>query len=313
MRNLRKQLPPLSSLVVFEAAARYLSFTRAAAELNITQTAVSRQIRALESNLGVSLFTRLHRAIQLTREGKKLLRTVTISLEYLASTVAELRTIESHSHITVVATLAIASFWLIPHLAKFREAFPDIEVRVLATDQEIEYIDEPFDVALRYGSGHWPGCKAQYLGRAEVFPVCSPVYLIDHPIDNIDELLDQTLLYLDDPRWDWIDWPIWLAQHDVHRKPLKHTLKINSYPLLIQAALAGQGIALGWSYLIDHLLADGSLVKPIEAMLTAPHSFYLTTPNHKPTPVAVEDFCEWVLREFVSNTAGTVAAVKEKG
>lgn len=300
MRNLRQQLPPLTSLVVFEAAARYLSFTRAAMELNITQAAVSRQIKALEKNLGVPLFTRQHRALTLTREGKKLLRTVTISLEYLANTVAELRTTETNSHIVVVATLAIASFWLIPRLPKFREQFPDIEVRVLATDQEIEQIDETFDVALRYGNGTWPGVKSRYLGRAEIFPVCSPAYLAKNPFNTLDEMFQQTLLYLEDPRWDWIDWPIWLAEHDIQQPVVKRKLKINSYSLLIQAALAGQGVALGWSYLVDHLLADNSLIKPIDASLTAPHGFYLATPDHKPAAAAVEDFCDWVLGEFGS-------------
>jgi DNA-binding transcriptional LysR family regulator len=299
MRNLRKQLPPLSSLVVFEAAARHLSFTRAALELNITQAAVSRQIRSLEDNLGVALFTRLHRTIQLTAPGKKLLRTVTISLEYLADTVGELRSGGSDIiHITVVATLAVASFWLIPRLPKFRVMFPDIEVRVLATDQEIEQISESFDAGIRYGAGHWPGMTARLLGGAEIFPVCSPGYLSRHPFASIDGLLEQTLLYQEDPRWDWIDWPIWLAELDMRGSQVRHSLKINSYSLLIQAAIAGQGVALGWSHLVDHLLAAGSLVRPIDATLSTRHSFYLVTPDNQLTAAHGGAFCDWVTAEF---------------
>jgi DNA-binding transcriptional LysR family regulator len=300
MRNLRKQLPPLTSLVVFEAAARHLSFTRAAAELNITQAAVSRQIRMLESNLGVVLFTRLHRTVQLTAQGRKLLHTVTISLQYLAATVADLRDSDGNAApITVVATLAVASLWLIPRLAKFREEiFPDIEVRVLATDQEIEQIGDEFDVAIRYGTGHWPGLRSRFLGQAEIFPVCSPDYLNRHPFTDIDGLLDQTLLYQEDSRWNWMDWPIWLAELGGVGKTARRKLKINSYPLLIQAALAGQGVALGWSCLIDHLLTEGSLVRPIGATLTTHHSFYLVTGDYKIMPARLDAFCDWVVAEF---------------
>ena len=296
MRNLRKQLPPLTSLVVFEAAARQLSFTRAATELNITQAAVSRQIKALEKNLGTPLFIRLHRAIALTDEGKKLHRSVTVSLQYLAATVSELRS-RQQIPITVVTTLAIASFWLLPRLTEFRSTFPDTEVRVLATDHEIDQVTEQFDVCIRYGSGHWPGFRTYFLGQAEIFPVCSPDYLAKHPLQFVAELPHHTLLYLDDIRWDWIDWPIWLAQQDIHYEPIRHTLKINSYPLLIQAALAGQGIALGWSYLVDHLLADKSLIKPITATMLAPYGFYLVIPDDQPTPNSVDDFCDWILAE----------------
>jgi DNA-binding transcriptional LysR family regulator len=304
MRNLRKQLPPLTSLVVFEAVARQLSFTRAALELNITQAAVSRQIRSLEENLGVALFTRLHRTIQLTPAGKKLLRTVTISLEYLADTVGELRTGSGTGagYITVVATLAVASFWLLPRLAKFRAAFADIEVRVLATDQEIEQISEPFDAGIRYGAGYWPGMSARFLGQAEIFPVCSPDYLRRQPFADIDGLLEQTLLYQEDSRWDWIDWPIWLAELDIGggSSNIRQSLKINSYSLLIQAAVAGQGVALGWSHLIDQLLADGSLVRPIDATLRTRHGFYLVTPAGRMTSAPAEAFCDWVAAEFAS-------------
>lgn len=298
MQNLRKLLPPLTALVVFEAAARHLSFTRAALELNITQAAVSRQIRSLENNLGVALFTRLHRHIELTGEGVSLLRTVTISLEYLAETVAELRGVETGSHITVITTHAVASFWLIPRLAKFREAFPDSDVRVLATDYEIEQVNETFDVGIRYGSGLWPGLKLRRLGQPEIFPVCSPDYLAEHPFSTLDELLDETLLHQDDFRWDWIDWPIWLAELGVKSNTGKKSLKINSYPLLIQAALAGQGVALGWQYLVDHLLASGSLIRPVDTALLSRHSFFLVTPENKPASKRVGDFCSWIEAEF---------------
>ena len=298
MRNLRKQLPPLASLVVFEAAARHLSFTRAAQELNITQAAVSRQIRTLESNLGVALFTRLHRNIALTDQGKTLVRTVAISLQYLADTVAELRAPETRSHITVVTTHAFASLWLIPRLENFRDAFPEINVRLLATDQEMEQFNEAYDVCIRYGSGHWTNCNIHHLGPSEIFPVCSPDYLAKHRFTHLEQLLEHTLLCQDDLRWDWVDWPLWLAELGLKHRSPKNSLKMNSYPLLIQAATAGQGIALGWRYLVDDLLTDGSLVRPLDICLPTRHSFYVLTLDQSPVLTQAEIFCEWVVSEF---------------
>jgi len=298
MQNLRQQLPPLTALVVFEAAARHLSFTAAAGELNITQAAVSRQIRSLEANLQVALFTRQHRRVELTDAGKKLLRTVTISLEYLLQTVNELRGTDIRQEITVVATHAVASFCLIPRLAKFRQFFPDCEVHVFATDQELEQVNEAFDVAIRYGSGLWPGFTLQDLGQSEIFPVCSADYLHQHPFSTVDELIQQTLLMQHDFRWDWLDWPIWLAECGLKNKLLSNKLQINSYPLLIQAALNGQGVALGWHYLINDYLSAGSLVKPVDISLPSHHHFYLAIPENKPVPALVEEFCRWIMAEL---------------
>lgn len=304
MANLRQQLPPLTALVAFEAAARRCSFTRAAQELNITQAAVSRQIRLLESNLGVSLFHRLHRSVTLTTEGERLLHTVRVALEYLADGVAQIR-IQSRAArktlITVVVSHAVASFWLLPRLWQFQAKFSALEVQVLATDQELEQLEQSFDIAIRYGAGNWPGLNARYLGTPEIVTVCSPAYFDRNPFCQPEQLVQQTLLCQDDLRWDWLDWPIWLAELGIKNKIPHHKLTFNTYPLVIQAALAGQGVALGWRYLVDDLLADGSLIQPLTLSLTSPHQFYLVTPeNTIPAPEIpeIKEMCDWITAEF---------------
>lgn len=292
------QLPPLSSLVVFESAARQLSFTLAAREMNVTQAAVSRQIRSLEENLGTPLFTRSHRAVQLTAEGRRFRHAVAMGLEHIASAAGDIRSIISGPKLTIAADLSVASLWLMPRISRFRGVEPEVEVRVLATDQEIGEIDEHIDAAIQYGDGTWPNFRARFLFGEEVFPVCSPEYLAGRPaLSTPGDLLAETLLYLDDDHWNWVDWRAWLSDKGVHVPPSQQGLQVNNYPMLIQAARDGQGIALGWRHLVDELLATGVLVRPIDTSLRTSRAFYLVTAADRAPTAETLAFCEWVLAE----------------
>ena len=296
-----RNLPALSLLTTFEIAARHLSFTEAAAELCITQGAVSRQIRALEMQIGVPLFNRLHRALSLTAEGARLLETVESNLSELTACVTEIRSSSAIPQLTVGASVSFAYFWLMPRLEKFNNAFPDIDLRVLATDQTLDPSRDTADIAILYGDGKWPGLQANRLFGERVYPVCSPAYLRARPdFSQPASLTDQTLLHLDGGGgiWGSVDWPVWLRAHQISGQPGRRGIRMNNYPMLIKAAMADRGVALGWSYIVDEMILEGVLVKPIDLTLETQNGYYLVASRNSDQNASVKAFRGWILEEI---------------
>ena len=302
------RLPKLSSLLMFESAARHKSFTLAARELEVTQAAVSQKVRALEGELGILLFKRLHRGLELTREGGRLQRAVSMVFEHLAVTTDELRAAAQPTRITVGVTFAVATFWLVPPLPRFRALHPHIDLHVTATDRGFEQIAHQVDAGIAYGMGHWPGFRSTLLRQGEVFPVCSPDYLRRRPpISGVEQLRHESLLSIDDDRPGLMDWPLWFAEQGIKGYSSGRNLKINSHPLLMQAACEGQGIALGWALLCDDLLRKGKLRRPLAASVRTPRAFYLVTSERR-NGEEVSAFREWVLAQFPPAAAGAPRA-----
>ena len=298
MQSLGSKLPPLKSLVAFEASARHLSLTRAAKELGISREAVSRQIRVLENHVGVKLFDRLHRAVALTPSGMKFQSVVQESLENIAYVTGAIRRPSRPFKITVSATIAIASFWLTPRLARFRSKYPNVEIHVAISDTPKDLKADGIDVGLRYGDGNWRGLKALRLFGIYSFPVCAPDYLEGAaPLNAPDDLLNHNLVNLDGAAHASEDWSWWLKGHDVSVPKSFKTLGFDSYDNVIQAALECQGVALGFSSLVTDLIAEGRLVRPIDAELTKGLAVFLVIPNAlKPAP-RVQNFIDWILDE----------------
>lgn len=298
MQSLRSKLPPMNSLVAFEAVARHLSFTRAAQELLVSREAASRQIRNLESHLGIKLFVRLYRALELTEAGRELQSVVGESLANIARTAGTLQRAGRPSKIAVTATIAIASFWLTPRLPRFRAMHPDAEIRVIVSDAPVGMVAESFDVGLRYGDGNWPGHMATRLFDVESFPVCSPGYLKSAaPIRAPADLLEHTLLNLDGTPHSLEDWNWWLVESGVHMPASYQALGFDSYANVIQAALDGQGIALGFSRIVDDLVLRGDLVRPIQSTLSKGCAVYLVVPTGVSLGPVAQEFFDWVLAE----------------
>ncbi|WP_161958743.1 transcriptional regulator GcvA [Ferruginivarius sediminum] len=303
--RLHKSLPSVGALVAFEAAARHLSITQAARELGLTQAAVSRKVRGLEDDLGVTLFRRLHRAMRLTSEGERLQAAVSGGLHRIAETAGYLRQQGSAAQISVSTSIAFATFWLMPRIPKFRAAYPDIELRITAFDPYVDPGHDGVDAAIRYGSGNWPGLRTQRLFDEEIFPVCSPGYLSEHPeLSDVDALKQQTLLHLDVAYHSWIDWGTWFREMGEQPPPGRRGLQFNTYTLLIQAATAGQGVALGWRHLVDDFLDAGALIRPLDASLHSQGAYYVVRPDNSETPPEVETFTDWVLREAEASGDG---------
>ena len=293
-------LPALSQLHTFEAVSRRLSFSAAADELCLTQSAVSRQIKSLEEDLGWPLFLRKHRAIELTPEGRQLFEAVTRSLDGIAGCVSSLRRDIGTPQITVAASVAFSYYWLMPRLERFSERCPNIDLRVLATDQKLDLDRADADIAVLYGDGKWEGVAVQRLFGERVYPVCSPGYLRNHPeLHRPGDLLDQTLLHLEGGGtiWGAVDWQVWLVQKGVTGQPVRRGIRLNSYPMVLQAAEAGRGVALGWSYITDAMLAAGQLVSLFENPLETRFSYYIGTPADKISNPVVSEFTQWMLEE----------------
>ncbi len=298
MRNLRTRLPPLNSLVAFEASARLLSFTGAGRELGVSREAVSRQIRILESHLGAPLFERRHRSLELTAAGTSFSASVARHLDGIARAASALGRDEAPARVAVTATVAIASFWLTPRLPGFRAAHPGLEIRIAVSDAPVEEAMEGADLGLRYGAGQWAGLSARHLFDVDSSPVCTPGYLeTAPPLRRPADLTDHSLLNLDGTAHALEDWRWWLDGAGVRQTGKLAILGFDNYANVIQAALDGQGVALGFGGVVDELLTRGDLVRPLAERLSKGGAVYLVTDPEAPLSPSARDFHDWVLAE----------------
>jgi len=290
-------LPPLNSLVAFEAAARHLSFTLAARELNVTQGAISRQIRLLEDYLSTALFTRTTREINLTASGSQYYESVRDTLQQIAHATAGMLHWQGARQVTVVTSTAMASLWLLPLVSEFQRQNEEIDLRIIATDQVSDFSRLDCDLALYYCSTPPKNMKVTPLFNEEIFPVCSPAFLAQHPeIHTLEQLEACTWLWFEDPQRDWIGWKEWFQRLGYQAPEPRRRININSYSMLIQSALAGQGIALAWSGLLSNHLQTGDLVRPTQTTLCTDAQFCLLEPQGRPPHrQSVERFRQWLM------------------
>nr|WP_298164873.1 LysR substrate-binding domain-containing protein [uncultured Pseudomonas sp.] len=293
-------LPPLNSLVAFEAAARHLSFTLAASELNVTQGAISRQVRLLEDYLGKSLFERTTRAMSLTPTGSRYYDTAHEVLLQLAGATGEIRNWRGEQQVTVATSTAMASLWLLPKVAEFQRDHEEIDLRIIAHDHVKDYSRLDCDLALYYCRTAPKDMQVTPLFSEEVYPVCSPAYLAKHPeLRGIEQLAGCTWLWLEDPHRDWIGWPEWFRRSGLAVLEPRNRIKINSYSMLIQSALNGQGVALAWNNLINDHLETGALVRPVKEVLATEAQFCLLEPLGRSTNrQSVRQFRNWLMTEL---------------
>ncbi len=294
------RLPPLNLLATFEAAARHLSFTKAGEECFVTQSAVSRQMKALEDQLGAALFTRRHRALALTDDGRRLFETCSGMLKQLRATVAQIRAPAGRQVLALTTTPGIASLWLIPRLARFTNAHPGIDVRIDATLRRRDLAADGFDVAIRYGRADSP--RGAPLGGESMQPVCSPALVRDktRPLKVPADLRMHTLLQVVIPPGtnmplEWDPWLQAVGLPDLHPAA---TLSFSNYDEAIAAALSGQGVALGRRPLIDSLLKGRKLVAPFTGTVASPRAYYLVVEPGARAKPAVQAFERWLLAQL---------------
>lgn len=293
-----RKLPPLNALPCFEAAARHLNFSKAADELSVTPGAISRAIKNLEDQLNVMLFERGTRTVRLTAVGEPYARAVRDMLDQLAAATALATTRRSDSTLNVSTSDGFAGRWLVPRLYRFHRAHSDIDVRVATTGKLTNFLGDGIDIAVRYGSGNYPGLTSEFLTDEEVFPVCSPKLLKGaHPLRRPEDLKHHTLIRDTYP----INWAAWLASAKVKGVDANSGLMFDSYTFAVEAAAQGEGVVLGRTLLVAADLAAGRLLRPFKHSLKGVASFYVVYPPDAIRQRKVRAFRDWLLAEVAAD------------
>jgi putative choline sulfate-utilization transcription factor len=316
MADATRILPSLDLLKGFEAAARHLNFTKAADELFLTQSAVSRQIQALEERLGVRLFVRKRRGLALTDEGDRLFRAVSAALGQVQEVVESLSQRPAGERVTITSTMAFSALWLIPRLGDFHRLYPEVDVRISANDRILNLERERIDVSVRYSSAHAAPKGAVWLFDEEVLPVCSPALIerTGRPLRRPQDLAHYVLLHLDDRDTPspWLSWSTWFDSVGMRGVKPAGSLGFNYFDQIVRAALVGQGVALGRLPLIAELLQDGSLIAPLDGRARTDWAYWLVRAAHARGRAHIERFCEWLLAAARAGPLSGSAEVKPR-
>jgi LysR family glycine cleavage system transcriptional activator len=292
-----QHLPPLAALRTFEAAARHQNFSRAANELHLTHGAISHQIKALERELGVALFHRKNRGVQLTEPGRTLAATVRHAMDRIVRGIEEVRGRPQRA-LTVSVLPAFATHWLIPRLADFDSRHPDIDINIRASPLLTDFASEDVDLAVRYGGGKWPGVRAVRLADEHVFPVCSPRFNDGRLPKTLGQLAKSRLLHTPLQPWDQ-----WFEALGVAAPPARRGMTFAETDILLRAAIAGLGIALSRRLLAQPELDAGRLVRPVPHAVRADRSYYIVYPDQiEPSPRLLV-FRDWLLEQARSLTS----------
>ncbi|MDY7577210.1 LysR substrate-binding domain-containing protein [Herbaspirillum sp. RTI4] len=294
-------LPPLQALIAFEAVMRHGSFTRAANELHLTQSAISRQVAQLERFLGKKLFLRERRTLRLTVSGQIYAEQVQRLLVSCAESTGALMKNKGGSELTIACSSGATVLWLAPRLGNFRAEHPEVHLRLIVNDSLSSLSESDFDVGIYYlREGAPKGLAARRIYGEEVFPVCSPKYLAGRTILPVD-LPKEMLLMLEDGQRQWMSWEAWFAQNGISTSRFQTTLVANHYPLLIQLAIEGGGIVLGWRHMIDSCIDSGLLVRACKGSASASlgGGYYTVWPSDRAESTASYTFRKWIMLESV--------------
>lgn len=295
MASLRRSVPSLGTLAVFEAAARLGGFTKAADELGVTQAAVSRQIRALEEDLNTPLFVRGHRKIQLTAAGRVLAEAVGQSFERIADAIEVVRHPTRPEMLTVSTTLAFSHFWLLPRLPSFRTEHPGLELRVISQDTPIDLRDGEIDVILRFGRSPFRDGRTVASFPEMAYPVCSPEFAERlGPDFDVARLAELPLIEMDPVEPAWMTWRRWFDLAGMKRPQRRSGLRFNHYSDAVYAAINGEGVSLGWHRVLERPLADGRLVRLGDLAVEPEEGHHLVVRETATGESAVAAFTGWI-------------------
>ena len=293
-----RRLPPLNGLKAFETAARSESFTRAAQELNVTQGAVSQQVKRLEATLGLKLFRRERQRLILTEAGRNYLVVIRDALDQIAVGTQRLLQRQESGVLTISTSADFAAKWLVNRLSRFAERHHDVDLRVSATAPYADFARDDVDIAIRHGDGNWPGLDVQRLYSERLFPVCSPRLVAGRKrITKAADLLKFPLLRLEDAK----NWARLFEAAGV-KAPVGPGPVLNRASMLIDAAIDGQGIALARTALAAWDLINGRLVRPIDVSLRMANTYWIVCPKSALTVPKIATFRNWVFAETAEDT-----------
>ncbi|MGN8159438.1 LysR substrate-binding domain-containing protein [Salinisphaera sp. SWV1] len=305
MSSSRYRLPPLAALRPFELAARHESFKRAADELHLSQAAISRQIRALEADVGTPLFTRHHRRVALTAEGRSLADAVIRGLAEIGKAADVLRARRPEGEVVVLAELYVAMYWLVPLLPAFHAVHPDLTIQVSATTEPVTRAGDRFDLAVQSTDRPAGTLTPLFTAFDDIFPICAPGFAASGSM-TLEELAEQPLFYFREPPDDfWLNWPQWFMQVGVPIEPAAPAQIFDSYPVMVQAVLAGHGIGLGWGRGLGSLLERGDLVTPTRESLHQPAGMAVYSNGVSAPSTAVGHVADWLRQRLNEPTVSS--------
>lgn len=296
-----RSLPPLNSLRIFEAAARHLSFNQAAAELNLTPSAVSHQVRALEEFLGVPLFQRTSRQIRLTPEGRDYLPSVQTAFKQLTTATERIIASRRSGLLVISVAPAFATQWLVPRLPAFQEFRAHLEVRLIVSTEVTDFARSDVDLAIRQGRGDWPGMRVHWLMDEDLIVVCSPALLqgargLRQPTDLRGDMLLHVIARMG-------DWKHWLEAAGVTHIDPQSGSRFQNWSLALEAAVAGMGVVIIDRRLATRYLEGGRLVVPFPTSLAGQKAYYLVYPEDREQSGKIGEFRAWLLSEVAKDCA----------
>ena len=296
MQELWKLVASPRHLLVFEAAARAGSFTRAAQEMNVQQPAVSAAIKQLEDALGVTLFQRAHRSVTLTPAGERLFTDVSGAFERILDSARALSARRGNDRVTLSASTAFAHYWMVPRLAAFHTAHPQIDLRLQTSDREPDIDAEGISLAIRRGNGKWPGCDSHLIAPEIIAPIASPrVMAAAVNLRSIGNLGNQPLIHLEEPVRDRPTWSDFFRQWKVPYAEPRTGLRLNDYALVLQATMAGEGFALGWQHTTSFLTRQGLLAERAAWSWATGAGFYLVWSTQAPLSQQAAATRDWLI------------------
>lgn len=301
MKELRRLIHSPHHLFVFEVCGRLLSFTRAAEELGVSQPAVSLSIRQLEQAIGQPLFDRQHRRIRLTEAGESLFSEVSIGFERILNKVQEINRKPPPALVTLSISTAFANYWVMPRLSDLHRMHPGIDLRLQVVDKDLDLEHENVSLGIRRGRGNWPGYDSCSIAHEELLAVASPGYLADHGIaKNPGELLLHQFIHLEEPFRPRPKWRDWFEAMQVEFVDNGEGLRLNDYGLVLQAAMAGEGVALGWRHVVDSLMASRLLAPAVKQSWVTGEEFHLIWSDKTTLSSAAQQVRDWIIAESKS-------------
>lgn len=293
------RLPPLNSLRAFEVAARLGGFVAASSELNVTPAAISHQVKLLEAHLGVELFRRLPRGMELTNAGRELLPEISRGLSHFSRAIGSLSGGELRGTLRVNVPPSFATLWLVPRLDGFLNAFPDIQLHMTAYNRAPDLMNDEVDIRIAYGKGNYPGLKTDYIMEETIFPICAPSLLNKSPIRRMADIKNHTLIHDfnvgdDEPSMTWAHW---LRGSGVKENMISRHVRYSDTILMVEAAVNGQGVALGRSSVVADHLKSGRLIKPLNIQQTSEYAYYMITTDEGAEKPRVRAFLDWLKRQ----------------
>ena len=298
MGNLRRLLPSLDALILFEAAARLRSFTRAAEEIGVSQAAVSYAVKQLEEALGEQLFLRQHRSVETTEAGERFYNNVAIGLSHIRRATEDLQRSRQQDHVTLSMSTAFASHWMLPRLATLRRELRDVDLRLHTSDKDIDLVAEHIPLGIRRGDGNWDTYGSVLFAKEILFAVAAPSYVEAMGRPNWREgIAAHTLIHAEEPYRSRPTWSDWFDALAIPYDENVNGLALNDYSLVVQAAMEGEGIALGSAHIVQLLIETDCLVKVADDVVETGYGVYVVWPKHIPLTSQTEQVCDWLIQE----------------